>query len=162
MQEERDAGGISQVVIVGYDGSACSKAALEVAVGQASRMPGARLVLVHAYEPPIVYPTPVGLEPPAALTTQIEDELRATRINAEQCLREGAELVAGSDLSVSTELREGSPADALLAAAKAHAACMIVVGTHGEGAIAGALLGSSVYRLLPKAHTPVLVVPLPE
>ena len=52
--------------------------------------------------------------------------------------------------------REGS--DALIAVAKDRDARMIVVGSHGEGPIRGAILGATAYRLVHTSETPVLVV----
>jgi nucleotide-binding universal stress UspA family protein len=39
---------------------------------------------------------------------------------------------------------------------------MIVVGTRGEGPVAGALLGSVPYKLVHRSSIPVLVVPAPD
>ena len=36
---------------------------------------------------------------------------------------------------------------------------MIVVGSHGEGFLAGAVLGTTPHRLLQRSRIPVLVVP---
>ena len=39
---------------------------------------------------------------------------------------------------------------------------MIVVGSHGEAPLKGAILGSTPYKLVQLSETPVLVVPAPE
>ena len=55
--------------------------------------------------------------------------------------------------------RSLKPADAVLAVAERRDTRMIVVGTHGECPIAGALLGSVPHKLLHRSSAPVLVVP---
>jgi nucleotide-binding universal stress UspA family protein len=50
-------------------------------------------------------------------------------------------------------------ADAIAAVADEEEADLIVCGTHGLTALAGALTGSVSHRLLHSAHAPVLVVP---
>ena len=54
---------------------------------------------------------------------------------------------------------EQSPAQALVELADERDARLIVVGTHGESPIRGALLGSTPHKLLHISDRPVLVVP---
>lgn len=57
-------------------------------------------------------------------------------------------------------LRPGEPADAILHAAAELSAGLIVIGTHGRGALARAFLGSTATAILRDAYVPVLVVPV--
>ncbi|MBM4379962.1 MAG: universal stress protein [Deltaproteobacteria bacterium] len=57
----------------------------------------------------------------------------------------------------STEVRHGSPADQLLAAAQEKGASLVVVGTTGRGAAGRLLLGSVADRVVHLAPLPVLV-----
>ena len=57
------------------------------------------------------------------------------------------------------ELMPMKPAHALVEAAEQHGARMIVVGSHGEAPLKGAILGSTPYKLLHQTEVPVLVVP---
>jgi nucleotide-binding universal stress UspA family protein len=137
-------------IVVGYDGSSCAKAALEVAVELAREL-GDRLVVAY------------GDAPPAHLRGE---EWRAHR-DALRELGEGATseaLAAAEAAGVEAEavLLEEKPTDALLSLADRHAARMIVVGSHGEGPLTGALLGSVSYKLLHRSSRPVLVVPADE
>jgi len=50
-------------------------------------------------------------------------------------------------------------AEALLAVAEERGAAMIVVGATERGPLAGAVLGSVPYRLVPTTTVPVLIVP---
>ena len=54
---------------------------------------------------------------------------------------------------------DGPPVDALLDAAGESHADLIVVGSHGEGAMSAAFLGSTAMKLLHHSEVPVLVVP---
>lgn len=60
------------------------------------------------------------------------------------------------------ELRDGVPHDAILECAKAVAADMIVMGTHGHTGIKHALLGSSAERVVRLSTCPVLTVRSPS
>jgi nucleotide-binding universal stress UspA family protein len=48
--------------------------------------------------------------------------------------------------------------EALITVAKRHDARMIVVGSHGESPLKGAIVGSNAYKLVHFSETPVLVV----
>jgi nucleotide-binding universal stress UspA family protein len=56
----------------------------------------------------------------------------------------------------------GSPAREIVAHAEKIDADLIVVGTHGRGGLAHAVLGSVAERIVQKARRPVLTVPIPS
>jgi len=53
---------------------------------------------------------------------------------------------------------EGPPAPEIVRVAREQSADLIVVGTHGRGLLARAILGSVADRVVRSAHCPVLVV----
>ncbi len=59
----------------------------------------------------------------------------------------------------SGEVIEGKAVDVLLEQAREKKAAAIVVGSHGEGAMSAAFLGSTALKLLHHSEIPVLVVP---
>jgi nucleotide-binding universal stress UspA family protein len=59
-------------------------------------------------------------------------------------------------------LRSGSPFVEVVRYARDEGMDLIVLGTHGRGAIAHMLLGSVAERVVRKAHCPVVTVRLPE
>lgn len=61
-----------------------------------------------------------------------------------------------------TIITMGHPVEKILAEAQRLAADVIVMGTHGRGALEHALLGSVTEKVLRKARRPVFVVPLPD
>jgi len=58
-----------------------------------------------------------------------------------------------------TEIRDGDPAEIIMAAGREFAADAIVVGKRGQGRLAGLLLGSVSQKLVTLADRPVVVVP---
>ena len=60
-----------------------------------------------------------------------------------------------------SELREGTPHEAILAFAKERQADLIVMGTEGHTGLAHALLGSTAERVVRLAICPVLTVRTP-
>jgi nucleotide-binding universal stress UspA family protein len=144
-------------VVVATDFSDGSERALTVGVGYAKLL-GAKVDLVHIYpllassgvlSPiPGVVPTPA---PPPDVLDEIERRLDAlgTKVQA-----------AGVDRLIT--IRDGKPADEIVAHARHVSAELIVVGTHGRTGIRKALLGSVAEQVLQHAHCPVLVVPPPR
>ena len=59
-------------------------------------------------------------------------------------------------------LRTGSPFVEIVRYARDEEMDLVVLGTHGRGAIAHMLLGSVAERVVRKAHCPVMTVRLPE
>ena len=138
---------MSSGVIVGYDGSEWSKAALRVG-----------LEVAKAYNEKVVIAFGYDLNPVAG---EIRDYQAALRELADQRLTEALKMAEESGDEVEATIVERSPADALVALATERDARLIVIGTRGEGPIRGALLGSTAHKLLHLADRPVLVVPAP-
>lgn len=59
-------------------------------------------------------------------------------------------------------VKRGNPVDVILAQAEESNCDLIVMGTHGHGVIADAVMGSTARRVLRKSRKPVLVVRLVE
>ena len=137
-------------IILGYDGSEGSQAALRVAVSVAKAFE-APLTVVFGYEP-----NPMGGE-----TADYKKQLE--KIGAARVAVAVAEAKA-LDPSVSVEpiVAPLRPAESLLEAARERDARVIVVGGSGERPIVGAILGSVPHKLLHRSTVPVLVVPTPE
>ena len=137
-------------IVLGYDGSEGSKAALRVAVTVAKAFE-APLTVVFGYEP-----NPMGGE-----TADYKKQLE--KIGSDH-VAAAVEQAKALDPSVSVEplvvpLR---PAESLLEASLERGARVIVVGGSGERPILGAILGSVPHKLLHRSTVPVLVVPTPE
>jgi nucleotide-binding universal stress UspA family protein len=134
-------------IVLGYDGTDGSRAALEVAVTVAKAF-DAPLTIVFGYEP-----NPMGGE-----TADYKKQLE--KIGTDMLAVAVADASA-LDASVRVEplvvaLR---PAESLLQAALERRARVIVVGGSGERPIVGAILGSVPHKLLHRSSVPVLVVP---
>jgi nucleotide-binding universal stress UspA family protein len=135
-------------VVVGYDGSQSSRAALKWAAVQAQRE-HARLRIIEAVELTIsIQPSEGRIDPLQAL--------RATREQALAVVADGIE----SDhpgLSVTADLIEDSPASALVS--ESSNARLLVLGSRGLGGWSGMLIGSVSVQVGAHAHCPVVVVP---
>jgi nucleotide-binding universal stress UspA family protein len=96
---------------------------------------------------------------------EIQDYAAALKELATKRLAEGAALATasgdGAGVTVDTAIVERAPAHGLVELAQRDDARVIVVGTHGESPLRGALLGSTPHKLLQLTDRPVLVVPGP-
>lgn len=137
-------------VVLGYDGSDGSKAALRVAVAVAQAFQ-APLSIVFGFEG-----GPVGAE---SLDYHAELQRRG-----DELIDEAVEAVHRAEPSLETEklVVRMKAVDALLETADEREARVIVVGGMGEAPILGAILGSVPHKLLYRAKVPVLVVPVDE
>lgn len=141
---------VANRIVVGVDGSKSSHKALAWALDEA-RARNAQVTVVHAWTPAmfgaIEFASPVlGIETFDATAKRMVDEALA------EC---HVEALAGS---VDTAIVEGGGARAILHAAED--ASLIVVGSHGRGAVAGLVLGSVSQQVIHHAACPVVIVPV--
>lgn len=135
-------------ILLGTDGSEAARNATEAAL-RLARATGAELRAVHALHRPVLYAAAPTYDP------RVREEREGLGRSLLAEVRErGAEL----GISTSSELREGSPGDELLAEAESWKADLIVAGTHGHGQLSRAILGSVTDQLVRQARTPVLTV----
>ncbi len=137
-----------QVIVVGYDGSEASRAAVMVAARHAGRR--GRVVVVHGYEVPT-----------DRLGTPVTDRLLVERRERGRAILDALPLTGNEELldtDYDTELVGAPPAQAIADVARNVDADEIVVGAHGLGRLR-ALLGSVSHELLEIADRPVLVIP---
>jgi nucleotide-binding universal stress UspA family protein len=136
----------SMTIVVAYDGSDAARRALAEAARRAGI--GGKVLIVHAYHSP---PDWIG-------RPDYQRILSTRRGRGEALLAEAAADPALASVLVETDLLGGHPADAILAADKAHDAQEIVLGSRGLGP-ARAALGSVGLRVLHSTDRPVLIVP---
>lgn len=140
-------------ILVPTDFSEPGKSALLYAVAFADQF-GAAVDLIHVVEPP----------PPGALLnyTPLQELKDSLRSDAEEQMEELHEAWADYAFPVNRLIVEGHPFVEILRHAKESETDLIVMGTHGRGAIAHMLLGSVTERIVRKAPCPVLTVRHPE
>ncbi len=139
---------MSAGVIVGYDGSDCAKAALRAA-----------LDVAKAYGDPVTVAFAFDIEPVAG---EVHDYEQALKELASKRIAEATQLASTEGAEVLGAVLERAPAPGLVELANQQDARLIVVGTHGESPLRGALVGSTAHKLLHLSDRPVLVVPKPE
>lgn len=110
---------------------------------------GAELHLLHVFEP-----VPIAYSEGAVFTPDTEAQLLEEGKKALDDLE-----VAGAEgLTIYRDIRSGHPIVEIIRYARETDTDLIVVGTHGRGAIAHMLLGSVAEKVVRKAPCPVLAV----
>jgi nucleotide-binding universal stress UspA family protein len=133
-------------IVAGYDGSECSKVALDEAVALAQEL-GDRLVLVFGYAPPGIW------------GGEIAEHEEAIEEYGEKLMAEAKSRADSTGIEAEVEMVPKRAAEALAEVASTRNARAIVVGSHGEPPLKGFILGSTPNKLLHIADRPVLVVP---
>jgi len=139
-------------ILVPVDGSAPSNAAVALAV-RLARDQEAKVVFTHVCEvakiAAMVSAPAVSIDPSYAL--------EAEREVGEAALHDAVDRAKGGGIDADSWIEEGACVDTILNAARQHKADLIVIGSHGRGGIARALLGSVAEGVLRHADIPVLV-----
>lgn len=148
-------------VLVGFDGSDASRAAVDAAARILSVREAVIDTIWITYSS-VAAGAAAGM--PAGVTSKAVEELDtsiATR--AEETAHEGVRLAAAGGLEARAEATQtGGPVWCTLRdSAEAHGSPAIVVGSRGRGSVAGAVLGSTSASLVHHAQLPILVVPAP-
>ncbi len=139
----------ARAVVVGFDGSACSQAALGYAFDAAARS-GADLHVLSAWW--VEFMDGVVVTTPGSLPWRRLE--RTKRAAMEQAM--ASWVVTHPDVVVECHVVRASPADALVRAG--HNAEQLVVGSRGRGGFRELLLGSVSLEVVQHAPCPVAVV----
>jgi nucleotide-binding universal stress UspA family protein len=148
--------GVSDVIVVGVDGSEASHEALRWAVEEA-KLRSARLVAVYAWS--FVPPQPIGDPGMLAVSAgdlpgQLEAESDAARTALDDAV--GDVLAADAGIEVERKLVEGDAGEALVD--ESADATLLVVGSHGRSGLKAAILGSVSRHVTAHSTCPVVVV----
>jgi len=135
-------------IVVGYDSSPDARVALDWAIREAASR-HLEIRLVHC-EPDLVPwdASAATMSGAQVLTSVLPHDDPAV-------LAAAAEQVAQAGLLVEVVSAPGSPASALVQASRS--AAMVVIGSRGHGALASAVLGSTVSHVASHARCPVIV-----
>lgn len=144
---QQPSAGRFRTIVLATDLSPTSEAATTAALDLASSV-GARLLAVSVVDPG-------SLRVPGGRYLARVDQVRAERERFAQEL-----VTRGRSIGVTVDFLvwEGDPGEAIIDAAQAEGADMIVVGSHGRGAVGRFLIGSVSDHVVRHASCPVLVV----
>jgi nucleotide-binding universal stress UspA family protein len=140
-------------IVVGTDGSQTATEAVRQAVDLAKQI-GAKLELVSAYEP--VSDARLRQE-----RTEAPEDVQwsiSPREDVDATLNDAAEVAKEAGVEVSTNARQGDPADAILDVAEEQGADLIVVGNKGMTGAKRFLLGSVPNKVSHHAPCSVLII----
>jgi nucleotide-binding universal stress UspA family protein len=142
-------------ILVAVDLSAASEKVVKAA-GEVARLTGAKVFILHVAEPE---PDFVGYDAgPEIVRTQVAEELRREHRGVQALAKQLRE----KDLDATALLIRGPTVETTLKEADNLEAELIVVGTHGHGAVYDALIGSYSAGIIRRSKLPVLVVPIRE
>jgi nucleotide-binding universal stress UspA family protein len=140
-------------ILVAVDLSPASAKVVEAA-GRVAKLTGAKVYILHAAEPE---PDFVGYDAgPEVVRTQVAREMRREHRDVQAL----ADKLRGDGLDATALLIQGPTVVTTLKEADNLDAELIVVGTHGHGAVYDVLIGSYSAGIIRKSKLPVLVVPI--
>jgi nucleotide-binding universal stress UspA family protein len=139
-----------RTMLLAFDGSACSEAALETAL-RLAKAEEAKLIICTVVDPIQV----AGEHAPAPPTQEALNEERAATA---QALDTAAERARAAGITVETIVAQGEPAYEIVQHAERSAVDAIVIGTHGRSGLKRLLLGSVAEGVLRDARVPVVIV----
>lgn len=134
-------------LLVAVDGSEGSRAAVDEATTLAREL-GAAITFVF------VRKRPSSMLGHPFYERQVSYDLRRAR----HTIGEAIETATAAGIECDGEIFEGDAADEIVSIADNRHVDLIVMGSRGHGALAGAVLGSVSQAVLQHAHVPVLVV----
>ncbi len=130
-----------RTILAATDGSDAALRALDFAARMAAAMTGTRLHVLYVRLPVLV------LRRDRSLRRQGTDD-RALQEEAAVILEGARRFVADRISSVEFEQQEGDPGETIVRRASELGCESIVMGTHGRGRLASAILGSVAYRVV--------------
>lgn len=141
-----------KTILVPTDFSDCAAAAVRYAKQLAEKFESSIHLLYVIPDSSLILPEAV-----VPAMTQLPD-VNELQIVAKEGLKKVIDEFGLENYQPEFECRFGSPAEQIIETAKDQKADLIVIGTHGRGAIAHFLLGSVAERVVRHATCPVLTV----
>lgn len=141
---------LPNIILVPTDFGEPSEAALDCAIEYARAL-GSTIVLMHAFEVPIMGFPDGAIVATAELTTRILE-------GAQAGLDRQMKSRAASGVTIRGIVKEGDPYRMVNETAEEIGADLIAMGTHGRKGLARALIGSVVEKVVRSSHVPVLTV----
>ena len=140
-----------KTILVPVDFNPLATAALHYAA-QLAQQSGATLIVMYAdtFEPPAEFTA----EQTGTVAASIADSRRRTAAELERY----AHVHVPETVAVQTEVREALPVEGILAAIEEHRPDLVVMGTHGRGALSRLMFGSVARSVLRTSNVPVVTI----
>ena len=146
-------------LVLGYDGSDCAKKALAHTAQVARHLDDGEVFVVSAYEFSIGY-VPMGMtDSPLMISAEYDQHVDMVRSFGQQQIDEAVQQLEAADARERRRHEGQGRGTGWPSSRRAKKAVAIVVGSHGQGAVSAAFLGSTALKLLHHSEIPVLVVP---
>lgn len=143
--------------LVAVDGSQSSDRAVAFAA-ELLKGRDVEIVLLHVLEEPgYVGLWADGIMSPEAMVIPVEMREEMEK-RAEGVLESSRKMMEEKGLRAITRMRWGNPAAEIIEEARTGGYDLVVMGTHGHGALRGFIMGSVSDRVTRHAHCPVLLV----
>jgi nucleotide-binding universal stress UspA family protein len=142
-------------VVVGVDHSAGAREALRFALSE-SRLRGASLRAVHAWQPPFAG-AGFGFTEGAYRADELSELMAAAEAALDAAIEEA--ITDAGEVEIERRVIEGAPAGVLVE--QSRGAELLVVGSRGLGGFRGLLLGSVSQQCAQHAACPVVIVHAP-
>jgi nucleotide-binding universal stress UspA family protein len=148
---------IIKTILVATDFGPASDTALRYGRALAGQF-GARLHVLHVAENIILaVASPYGYP---SVPVSLQQDIEAAAVKRTRALLTDEERQAGQ--AIAATVTDSSPAAAIVEYAKRHDIDLLVLGTHGRGALSHIFMGSVAERVVRMAPCPVLTVRDPE
>ncbi|HEY7935794.1 MAG TPA: universal stress protein [Candidatus Limnocylindrales bacterium] len=142
-------------ILLAVDGSSASERAIDL-VGTTAWPAGSHVRLIHVAEPNLAgY---AGLPGVMVSSEAVDEAIQADREYRQELLATTRARLEAPGRGLDSVIVDGRAASSIVDAANAFEADLIVLGSHGRGAIGSAVLGSVAAEVVEYAATPVLVV----
>eukprot|EP00253_Pinus_taeda_P000147 PITA_00147 len=156
MESIEEHGKSSRLVLVAIDESEESVNALHWALNNVLTSQD-RIILIHAQRPPnsLFAARRPGFMVPADVLKTFENDVKKS---TEKILAEATEICKAKNLTVETEAYTGDAREVICNAAQTYNPDMLVIGSHGYGALKRVVLGSVSDYCVHYVQCPVVVV----
>ena len=140
-------------LLVAVDFSPVTDRVVEAAIALAASGPAGAITLLHVARPE---PDFVGYDAgPQSVRDQVAAEFRTQR----RALQDLADRIRAAGIEATPVVVQGGTAETIIEQASRAGAELIVVGTHGRGAVMDLLVGSVSEGVIRRSPIPVVVVP---